>query len=169
MHSLPILSDLEENSRKIVVCDSLLALVIQLGKEEYEINDSISDKFNRLPPNSSKAECRDETVRSLLISLLDNADSENGSIEGILPYLSVLFKGMIGRCLCLSSAVGLLGIGPGDIVAGDIIINFAGVEQSLFFRREDGKYQVLGDGLFTRLYGWINTQGYGRDVEILLV
>jgi hypothetical protein len=152
MHSLPILTHLEGDDRKIALCDSLLALAVKLSKEEYEMNDSTPDNFNRLPPNSSIADGRNETVRSLLISILDNTDGEEKRLEGIMPYISLLFKGLIGRCLFLTNIRGdFFGISPGDVVAGDIIVRFVGAEQSLFFRPKNGKHQVLGDGLLIYL------------------
>ncbi|KAN0099779.1 Heterokaryon incompatibility protein (HET) domain containing protein [Hyaloscypha variabilis] len=174
MHSSPIFRHLRGDSKKIRLCDGLLTLAAQLGKEEYEMTDSISDSFKRLPSNSSKAEGPDETVKSLLISLLDDPGGNNERFDRIIPYLSVLFKAMIGRRLCLSNGVESLGIGPGDIVAGDVSVRFAGVEQSLFLRPEQGKHQVLGDGISAVLGPWrdVQTPIYNTNTaeeEILLV
>ena len=78
-----------------------------------------------------------------------------------MPYISVIFKGLAGRCLFMSNTVtasqrwrgenlsgyqyfgiSLLGIGPGDIVAGGVIVRFTGAEQS-WFRLEDGNATIL--------------------------
>jgi hypothetical protein len=65
--------------------------------------------------------------------------------------------------------ISLLGIGPGDIIAGDVAARFAGVEQSLFFRPEGGKYQVLGDGNFTILPPLLEYQLDDSKAKIVLV
>jgi hypothetical protein len=143
MHYLPIPAWLKEDSRKTALYDCLITLFLNLSREEYQINYSTS----ALILDSLVADGRDKTVRSL-ISLLDNEDSENKNHERIMPYISILFKGLAGRCLFMSKGVYYLGIGPGDIVAGDVIVRFAGVKQPLFFRPKDGKHEVLGDGSF---------------------
>jgi hypothetical protein len=81
MHYLPGLAGLEEDPRKTWVCDILLTVAVKLGKEQSEMNQ----------------------VRSLLLSLLYNEDSENKNLEGIMPYISMIFQGLIGRCLFMSS------------------------------------------------------------------
>jgi hypothetical protein len=194
MHSIPTLVNLEKDVQKIVLCDVLLTVAAKLDKEEYEMNDSTSDLIldivseKRLPLNTSKADGRDKSVRWLLKSLLDDEDSENKHLKGIMPYLSMIFKGLVGRCLFISNTVtisqrwgeedmggyqhfgiSLLGIGPGDIEAGDVIVRFAGVEQSLFFRPEDGRHQVLGDGHFTVLPPRLQHEFHFSQAEIVLV
>jgi hypothetical protein len=99
--------------------------------------------------------------------------------------------GLTGRCVFVSNTVtiskrwgsedsdgmggwqnfgiGLLGIGPGDMAVGDVIVRFAGVEEALFFRSKDGGYQVLGDGRFTVLPPRLKNEFWDSGTEIVLV
>jgi hypothetical protein len=65
--------------------------------------------------------------------------------------------------------ISLFGIGPGDIVAGDVVVGFAGVEEALFFRPIDGKHQVLGDGYFNVLPPGLENEFVSCRAHILLV
>jgi hypothetical protein len=96
MHSLPGFAYLREDARKFQLCDGLITLVIELLKEEYDMHDHddptsdlLSNSYNRLRPK----------IRPLFTSLLDSEDSENQNHEEIMPYGSVLFKALTGRCL----------------------------------------------------------------------
>lgn len=106
------------------------------------------------------------------------------------PYLSLIFQAVSGRSLFVSNTItvserwgsedlggwihygiSLLGIGPGGIGPGDVIVRFAGVEQGFFFRPEEkGRHQMLGDGHLAVL----GPENQGHDVysfeeEIVLV
>ena len=101
----------------------------------------------------------------------------------------MIFKRLAGRCLFMSNdvtvsknwsneelglapipyCINLLGIGPEDIVAGDVIVRFTKVEQSLFFRPGGGRHQVLGDGHFTVLPTFLKYEFRDRQAEIVLV
>jgi hypothetical protein len=40
----------------------------------------------------------------------------------------------------------ILGVGPRDLKGNDIFVVFTGCKDPLFFRPQNGRYQVLGDG-----------------------
>jgi hypothetical protein len=55
------------------------------------------------------------------------------------------------------------------MAVGDVIVKFAGVEEALFFRSEDGGNQVLGDGRFTVLPPRLKNEFWNSGTEVVLV
>jgi hypothetical protein len=123
-----------------------------------------------------------DTQRTALFDVLGTVASELGKERN---------EGLAGRCVFVSNTVtiskrwgsedpdgmggwqnfgiGLLGIGPGDMAVGDVIVKFAGVEEALFFRSEDGGNQVLGDGRFTVLPPRLKNEFWNSGTEVVLV
>jgi hypothetical protein len=170
MHSLPTLVNLEKDVQNTALCD-ILHTVAKLGNEEYEMNVSMM-----------------RSLQSLLSSPFDDEDIEYEYLVQMEPCFSMIFKGLRGRCFFISNkptmsrrwgdvdlggwnhlGISLFGIGPGDIVAGDVVVGFAGVEEALFFRPIDGKHQVLGDGYFNVLPPGLENEFVSCRAHILLV
>lgn len=193
IHSIPTIAGEKIYWLKIGLCKVLFTVATKLSKEEYEMKGLTSDLILHIvsvlnSSNVKKTIGGDKTVTWLLKSLFDDEDSENKDLKELTPYLSMIFIGLKGRCFFLSNTITVsqrwgsddrggwntygicrLGIGPGDTVAGDIIVKFTGVEQSLFFRKgKDGRHQVLGDGYFTVLPQFLKNEFRSFTEEILI-
>ena len=199
MHSIPTLVEVDRVSQKSWLCDALITAAANLPRVDYEVHDTHTPSFNsrllettpktRFAPSTSKTDARYDSIKSIFESLFEEEVKDKYSDEQI-ACLFTIFKAFEGRCLFLSNVltmsknlgdedrtawfgygVSLLGIGPGDLVAKDVIALFVGVEQPLFLRPKCGKYRVLGDGNFAVLIPFEDEiwQSNRRDMEIVLV
>jgi hypothetical protein len=167
---MPTVVDLEKSVQESLLWGILDAATTHLGSEIYKMDDSELGFILSF------------VLRNGLFGF-DDEDAEDKYVGEMMPSLSKIFKGLTGRSLFVSNTatdtwlhnleefnIGLLGIGPGDIVAGDVVVIFAGVEQTLFFRPEDGRHEVLGDGYFIVLPWGLNLErefGFS-ETEIIL-
>jgi hypothetical protein len=177
MQSIPTLIK-SERTKQISLCDVLLTAAAKSGSDDAELGIVVADGMLgvaagvKVPPSFlPQRNFQNRLIRWLLVSMLEDQDCERRYLDLLGPYLSQIFRAVAGRCFFISDAItvserwgsdkpggwrhddiGLLGVGPGDLVTGDMIVRFTGVEEGFFLRSQgNGRYAVLGDGFLVEI------------------